>query len=301
MASTDETKTDLFEFDEYGQEARYVSIVQARIAVIKHAQANHAGYGAGYTDMPLVWDLAETSSLDDDLYHILLHWKPAGDFQGTPGLEEFWVSKMGQLELRQVREWPKPEVTVKHGESADADKSEPNSNDMTKADWISQGDRFRSRSQYNLAVESYDEAVRLDPKYAVAYNNRGISYRELGDHRRAIEDYDQALRLDPKDAVAYKNRGISYTNLGNHRRAIEDYDEAVRLDPKDAVAYTNRGFAYSDLGEQRRALEDYDEAVRLDPKDAIAYNNRGNSYKELGNHPQADSDFKKAMELGLDA
>lgn len=232
MAGADEAKTDLFEFDEYGQEVRYVSIVQARIAVIKYAQVNHADYGPQYADLPLVWDLAKASSPDDDLYHILLHWKPAGDFQGTPGLDEFWVNKIGQLELRQVREWPNPEVTVKHGESAataDANNSAPIKSDMTKADWVSQGNQFHSRGQYHLAIESYDQALRLGPKYVFAYNNRGNAYRGLGEHRRAIEDYDEAVRLDPKYAKAYQNRGIAYRELGNRSQADTDFKKAKEL------------------------------------------------------------------------
>jgi tetratricopeptide (TPR) repeat protein len=31
------------------------------------------------------------------------------------------------------------------------------------------------------AVADYTEAIRLDPKYAFAYNNRGLAYRAKGD------------------------------------------------------------------------------------------------------------------------
>ncbi len=45
---------------------------------------------------------------------------------------------------------------------------------------------------------------------AWAYYNRGIAYKNLKDYRRAIEDYDQALRLDPDYVKAYNNRGYAY-------------------------------------------------------------------------------------------
>jgi len=32
---------------------------------------------------------------------------------------------------------------------------------------------------YDKAIKSYDEAIRLDPKYSVAFNNRGIAHRNL--------------------------------------------------------------------------------------------------------------------------
>jgi Flp pilus assembly protein TadD len=40
--------------------------------------------------------------------------------------------------------------------------------------------------------------IQLNPKFAVAYYNRGIAYRMKGDTDRAIADHRQALKLDPR-------------------------------------------------------------------------------------------------------
>ena len=80
----------------------------------------------------------------------------------------------------------------------------------------------------------------LDPQYALAHNNRGISYQNLGQHQRAIEDYHEAIRLDPQYALAYYNRGNAYSVLGQFQRAIEDHDEAIGLDPEFALARIHR-------------------------------------------------------------
>ena len=56
-----------------------------------------------------------------------------------------------------------------------------------------------------------------------------------------MADYSEAIRLDPKSAVAFNNRGNVYFRKGDFDRAIADYDEAVRLDPKNALAFCNRG------------------------------------------------------------
>jgi tetratricopeptide (TPR) repeat protein len=71
-----------------------------------------------------------------------------------------------------------------------------------------------------------------------AYKNQklqGVGPEMWRDYDRAIADYSQAIRLDPKYAVAYINRGISYEAKGDNDRAIADYDQAIRLDPKDAT------------------------------------------------------------------
>jgi len=88
------------------------------------------------------------------------------------------------------------------------------------------------------AIADYDEAIRLDPEYAGAYNNRGLAKYDLGDLEGALADYDEAIRLDPEYALAYYNRGLAKFNLSDFEGALADYDEAIRLDPEYALAYT---------------------------------------------------------------
>ncbi len=79
------------------------------------------------------------------------------------------------------------------------------------------------------------------------FNNRGIAYFDLGEYALAIENYDQALRIDATDTDYYNNRGNAYANLDEYARAILDYDQAVRIDPGNAIAYNGRGAAYRHL------------------------------------------------------
>ena len=62
---------------------------------------------------------------------------------------------------------------------------------------------------------------------------------------KAIKDYDEAIRLDPKDAIAFIDRGYAWSAKEDYDKAIKDYDEAIRLDPKNAPAFDNRG---ADMG-----------------------------------------------------
>ena len=41
----------------------------------------------------------------------------------------------------------------------------------------------------------------------VAYYNQGNAYYKVGDYEGAIDNYNQAIKLNPKDAQAYLNRG----------------------------------------------------------------------------------------------
>ena len=50
---------------------------------------------------------------------------------------------------------------------------------------------------YDRAIRDFDEAIRLDPKYARAYAERGYAWLAKGNYDQALKDYDQAIRLDP--------------------------------------------------------------------------------------------------------
>src|ERR1700686_25236 len=117
---------------------------------------------------------------------------------------------------------------------------------------------------------------------AAFYSNRAAAYHEQGDNDRAIADLNEAIRLDPKLAMAFNNRGAAYNEQGDNDRAIADYNEAIRLDPKHARAFLGRGIAFSDKGDNDRAIVDYNEAIRLDPTSAMAFDNRGSAYHDKG-------------------
>ncbi len=60
----------------------------------------------------------------------------------------------------------------------------------------------------------------------------GLAYDAKNNHDRAIADFNEAIRLNPKYTFAFNNRGNAYDAKNDHDRAIADYTEAIRLDPK---------------------------------------------------------------------
>jgi len=140
---------------------------------------------------------------------------------------------------------------------------------------------FQQRD-YQQAIKDYDKAIELDPKYAAAYNNRGISYGLLGNHKQAIKDFDKAIELDPK-AAHFRGRAIPYLLLGNYQQTIKDCDKAIELDPKDSIAYAVRGDAYFKLGNYQQAIKGYERAIEFNPKLVSPYYNVASIYSIQNN------------------
>jgi len=168
---------------------------------------------------------------------------------------------------------------------------------VTAEDYSNRGLTYFEIGEYEQAIADYDQAIALDPEFAIAYLNRGLTYFEIGEYEQALADYDQAIVLDPEFATAYLNRGVAYTDLGEYGQALIDLDQAIELDPTDALAYNNRGFLYYQLGEVEQAIADYDQAIELDPELIQAYPNRGAAYNSLGELEQAFADYDQAITL----
>jgi tetratricopeptide (TPR) repeat protein len=182
---------------------------------------------------------------------------PTGDNLGIP-IKTFLATPLVNVGVRS------PKVTVAKKPKA--------------ADLYLQGvDKYRKKD-YPGAFLAYTEAIKLNPKYAQAYNNRGALYDDQKKYPEALADYNQALKLDPNLVITYNNRGFSHVNQKKYPEALADYNQALKLDPNYATAYNNRGALYRVQKKYPEALADYNQALKLDPNLAEVYNRHLRKY-----------------------
>ena len=80
-----------------------------------------------------------------------------------------------------------------------------------------------------------------------------------GDLEGAIEDFDQAIEIDPRYFEAYINRGALYCDQ------LHDYDRAIEINPLYPEAYTNRGNIRRSRGDLPGAITDFEKALEVAP------------------------------------
>lgn len=104
-----------------------------------------------------------------------------------------------------------------------------------------------------LAVE---EALKIDPNYAPAHQQRGSQLRRAKDYDGAIREAKLALSLKPDpefEAYSHLTLARTYEELKRYDEALKEYREATRSNPAD-------GTLYGDLGSALFSLRKYDEA-----------------------------------------
>ena len=147
------------------------------------------------------------------------------------------------------------------------------------------------------AVAASEAALRLRPDFAEAHANRAAALIELDRAADALAACDAALRLRPDFAAAHANRSDALRKLNRWEEAVAAGDAALSIQPDLAVAHINRGNALRDLGRAEEALAAYDEALRIAPGYAEAHSNRGAALIDLARLDEALAAFERALIL----
>jgi serine/threonine-protein kinase len=106
-------------------------------------------------------------------------------------------------------------------------------------------------------ITVFRRALRIDPDFAPARNNLGLSLKRKGAWWMAIQEYRDALRADPELAPAHFNLGEINAGSGQNNEAIGHYREALRVDPDFALAHYYLGVALLANGRTDEVFEDY--------------------------------------------
>jgi tetratricopeptide (TPR) repeat protein len=94
----------------------------------------------------------------------------------------------------------------------------------TASEWFFKGKDYRDAGNFEEALRCFDQAIRLSPEFAGAYNNRGTVKAGMDRHEEAVKDLLKSAELGvPLTSVNYYNLGFSLEQLGRCSEAIDAY------------------------------------------------------------------------------
>ncbi|XP_023577588.1 tetratricopeptide repeat protein 6 [Octodon degus] len=187
--------------------------------------------------------------------------------------------------------------------------------------------------EFREAIDSFSQALKVNPLFLDAYIGRGNSYMEF-EHEEAIrqaqKDFLKALHLnpvctkarislcynlqaqgklqkawnhftitmeiDPQSYLAYEGRAVVCLQMGINFAAMQDINAALKINTT-AEFLTNRGVIHEFMGQRQNAMKDYQAAIAVDPKYSLAYFNAGNIYFHHRQFSQANDYYSKSLEF----
>ena len=82
------------------------------------------------------------------------------------------------------------------------------------------------------ALEDCNLALKLVPRYAVAFDGRALAYLRAGQYGASLRDYSASLKSQPNRATALFGRGVAEIRLDRKAAAHKDLAAARQLDPE---------------------------------------------------------------------
>ncbi len=131
------------------------------------------------------------------------------------------------------------------------------------------------------------KAITLKNDIPEIHNNLGMVYMNLNDYEQAIKSFNNAIKLNPKFSVVFCNLGIAHNKIGNFKKSEENYKQSIFYDKKNIIAYYNLANLYQDQNDLLNAEKYYKYALDTKPNMIEAYRNlffiynRSNQFKKL--------------------
>jgi protein O-mannosyl-transferase len=151
--------------------------------------------------------------------------------------------------------------------------------------------------QFQEAIASFEEAIKLQPNYAEAHNNLASTLSDQGKPKEALLHFKEALKLKPHYAEAHNNLANTLSKMMDFEMAVAHYKEAIRLQPDYSGAHFNLGGALSKQKEFDKAIAHFKEAIKFQPKFTRAHNNLGSALFQRGNFKESIAHFETAIAL----
>ena len=124
--------------------------------------------------------------------------------------------------------------------------------------FLNQGLLFGKNQNWQMALSSYDKAIKLTHNYAEAYLNRGVALHELKLFEESLASYDKAIEFKSDYAEAYSNRGNVLNDLKRFDESLASYDKAIEFNSDYAEAYYNKSLLLLSLQDFKNGWQLYD-------------------------------------------
>lgn len=139
------------------------------------------------------------------------------------------------------------------------------------------------------SVPFFEQAIQLDPNFALAHARLGTVYINLEQLQLAEEHEKKAVALS--DRVSERERlyitAHYYLLIGQRDRVIETYETYAGLYPRDPEPEANLANEYNILGRFEEALQHALHGLRLSPESAGVRGEAASSYQGLGRLDEA--------------
>lgn len=159
---------------------------------------------------------------------------------------------------------------------------------------------YFQKQRWKNTFALFKNAIAVNPKSWIAYNNVGVQLEKQGKTEDAIKYYNKVLQINPQHFKAYYNLGSIFERQGNIEKAIQYYTETLRINPNFIKAHINIAILFVKKGKIKEAEKHFAEALKINPESVEAHYNFGVLKFMQKRYSDAIEHFKEALRIKPD-
>ena len=178
-------------------------------------------------------------------------------------------------------------------------------------------DNDSSKMFYDMAIDAYKMAIKLEPDTAETYRNLAFVYLTVGKTEEAVEPLQKLIDLDQAEE-GYQYLGEVYYTLGANKM-VDFRNDGNKEDSVKAIEYYNKGISVLEEGLKKfpentemlgyktqayiganridEALNSAKAQVEKQPDNAVYHYNYGVLLLNVENYEQAEQQLLKAVDI----
>jgi tetratricopeptide (TPR) repeat protein len=168
---------------------------------------------------------------------------------------------------------------------------------VTYNDW---GVNLFKAHRLDEAAEKLVYAVDVDPGFTGAHLNLGLVRTSLQEFELAAESFDKALQINPNQLDIALNSAITYLMVGRYSESLERLTEIQTKGVKSSELDFWLGYAHLALGNGAAAQEHFEKAVFQNSTNYMALDGLGCCLALNGQHAEALDKFSQCLALNRD-
>jgi len=161
-------------------------------------------------------------------------------------------------------------------------------------------DEHRVGRDFPQASSFYQQAIQLDPSFAMAWARLGVAYGNIGAVSKSVEylkkAYDLRERVTERERMYIESQYL--LQQFDMPKAIDSYKLFVATYPRDAAAWNNLSTAYGYVGDFEKAAEGFKKTWEIAHWDNVAANNSAGVLMQLDRFAEAERYLKEAADQG---
>ena len=154
------------------------------------------------------------------------------------------------------------------------------------------------------AIPLLQQAIELDPDFAMAYVNLGMSYQVLGEYNRDAEPLRKAFALRDRasEREKFEIAAVFHQNVSQQTdQTIQNCELWEQSYPRDFRPHGILGVENGALAKYERSAEEFRKAIELDPTKALAYGGLLVDLMALNRFAEARAVYQEAQAHKVDA